>query len=919
MGTIVFRSAAGLALGAGLGMAMTASVHAQNGSGATEERGGIRQVTVTAQRTAENVQTVPIAVTALSGDSLGMRQVENFSDLQFNIPNTTFSKGNFTGSSFQIRGVGTTLVASSSDNGVGININDVPLNAPRLFETDLYDVERVEVLRGPQGTLFGRNATAGVVNMHTAKPVLEEFQGSAEFEYGNFDSTRAEAMLNIPVGEKVAIRLAGNFVKRDGYTRNLDTGNRIDGRDNYSLRGSVRIEPSDNTRIDFMISWFDEDSNRTRATKQLCHRDPTAILGCLPDSLAFESANSNATLSGILMSNAVLGPLALTNLFDPTDYAAENPANLRQTRAAFDPIYQADELLMTLQIEQDLGENYTLTFTGGYQDTHITSQQEYFNRVDVDPVLPAAVGVAFPITSSIYFANGMFPISGIDDSNFGVVGGNIAGFSSDLPSYDQSNAEAEQYSAELRLNSNYDGPFNFQAGAFYMKYDYASDYYVIAASLDYFALVGSGIDGVGLVSPFYRNETETYELESWAIFADATYDITDEIQLTAGIRYTEDKKFELSRQLLLDGIAQVGSSTAIVPLPTLDELRSDWGEVTGRAVVTWTPRNDAMYYASYSRGYKGGGFNPPSGFSTTATTFDPEFIDAYEIGTKQTFADGRAQANISAFYYDYQNLQISKIVDRTSLNENIDVKTWGLEGEFLYAPNENWMFNLNASYMGSKIGDEFSVDGRDPTDGRSDVTLIKDLSNASNCVINHNGAPPPELIPELAALFPFGTTEVPGLDANAAFTTCDGAAAALAGFNQIAGTNYTVTDGVEASLKGNEIQQAPDFTISMGAQYTHYFGNGMSLSTRVDYYMQTAMFARLFNKPIDRIKSWDVLNAQVTLNSANDTWRVRAFIQNIANSKPITGHFFTDPSSGNFTNVFVLEPRRFGIEVGASF
>jgi len=83
--------------------------------------------------------------------------------------------------------------------------------------------------------------------------------------------------------------------------------------------------------------------------------------------------------------------------------------------------------------------------------------------------------------------------------------------------------------------------------------------------------------------------------------------------------------------------------------------------------------------------------------------------------------------------------------------------------------------------------------------------------------------------------------------------------------------------------------------------------------------MQTAMFARLFNKPIDRIKSWDVLNAQVTLNSANDTWRVRAFIQNIANSKPITGHFFTDPSSGNFTNVFVLEPRRFGIEVGASF
>jgi iron complex outermembrane recepter protein len=895
------------------------SALAQEGDAASEQRGGIPTVTVTSQRTEQALQSVPIAVTAFDSESLKVRQIETFSDLQFNTPNVSFSKANFTGTNFQIRGVGTTLVAASADGGVGILVNDVPLNQPRLFETEYYDVERIEILRGPQGTLFGRNATAGIVNMHTAKPVLGEFMGSAEFEYGNYDSTRVEGMLNIPIGDKVAMRFAGNWVKRDGYTDNLVTGNKIDGRDSYSLRGSIRFEPSDRTRIDLMVSYFKEDSNRTRAAKQMCHRDPTGILGCLPDALAFETTNPNATLGSILISNLILGPYGVTNFFDQTDLSAPNPADLRTTRTGFDPVYKSDETLVTLRIEQDLSNEFTLTFTGGYQDTSVNSRQEYFNYSGAELTIPEAVFNDFPGTAATFFPDGMFPLSAVDDDNLGLLGGNIQSFTSDMPSYDQSFGGAEQHSAELRLSSNFDGKFNFQVGGFYLNYQSEFDYYVVAATLDYFSLLGAGAVGVGLTSPYYNNETDDYQLKSWAVFTDATYEFTDKLTLNLGLRYTHDEKSISARQILYDGVYVWATGDTLVGLPDLIPQNATWGEVTGRAVLTWTPNDENMYYASYSRGYKGGGFNPPSFTAGTKDTFDPEFIDAFEIGTKNTFADGKAQANASVFYYDYQGLQVSKIVDRTSVNENIDAKIWGFEGEFLYAPDENWLISVNGSYLNSSIRNAKSVDGRDPTNGSSDVTLIKDFANASNCVINHNGAPPPETVPELAGLFPVGTTNVPGIPATAAFSQCDAAAAGLDAFNAIAGTNYTVTGGVEADLHGNEVQQAPEFTINIGVQYTHYFGNGMNLSGRVDYYYQTSMFARIFNKPIDKIDSWDVVNAQITLTSADDAWHARAFVKNLANSNPITGHYFTDPSSGNFTNVFVLEPRRFGIEVGARF
>ena len=169
----------------------------------------IEEVVVTAQKRAESIQDVPISVSAFDGEAMEARQIDTFSDLQFNVPNVAYSKTFFSGNNFQIRGIGNVLVAASADSGVAMHVNDVYLNSPRIFETEYYDMEQVEILRGPQGTLFGRNATGGAVNLKTARPEVGEFYGDIEGQFGNFDHRKVKGAINIPLGERIAGRIAG--------------------------------------------------------------------------------------------------------------------------------------------------------------------------------------------------------------------------------------------------------------------------------------------------------------------------------------------------------------------------------------------------------------------------------------------------------------------------------------------------------------------------------------------------------------------------------------------------------------------------------------------------------------------------------------------------------------------------------------
>ena len=192
----------------------------------------LEEIIVTAQKREESVQDVPIAVTAFDESALKSKQIETFSDFRFNVPNVSFAKGNFTANNFSIRGIGTSVVAAGSDSGVEANVNEVPILFPRLFETEFFDVQQIAVLRGPQGTLFGRNSTGGAINMITNTADPGGFAASLGGEIGDYAHTQAQGMVNIPLGETLAVRFAGITLTRDGYTENVAPGgDDVDDRD----------------------------------------------------------------------------------------------------------------------------------------------------------------------------------------------------------------------------------------------------------------------------------------------------------------------------------------------------------------------------------------------------------------------------------------------------------------------------------------------------------------------------------------------------------------------------------------------------------------------------------------------------------------------------------------------------------------
>jgi outer membrane receptor protein involved in Fe transport len=200
-------------------------------------------VIVTAQKREESIQTVPIAVTALSAANMKRQGIDNGSDLQLVVPNMTFSRASFGAVDYQIRGVGYQVVSTAADTGVGVHENNAPLIVNRLADGSFYDMQRVEVLRGPQGTLFGRNATGGVINAITAKPT-DQFDASMTAEVGNYDERKLTGFINLPVNDMLAVRIAGTGLKRDGFQNNTELGGDMDGRDLYSYRASVAFNPT---------------------------------------------------------------------------------------------------------------------------------------------------------------------------------------------------------------------------------------------------------------------------------------------------------------------------------------------------------------------------------------------------------------------------------------------------------------------------------------------------------------------------------------------------------------------------------------------------------------------------------------------------------------------------------------------------
>ncbi len=950
----------------------------------TSAEEGIGDIVVTAQRQSESLQSVPIAVSAFTAETLEKQQIENASDLQLTLPNVTFSKGNFTGSSFTIRGIGDLCVGVSCDSATAIHVNGTPLLGTRLFETEYFDLERVEVLRGPQGTLFGRNATSGVVNFLTAKPDLTGFKASGEGEYSNYNSYKIKGMVNAALGDTIGVRLAGFYQKRGGFTKNVFDGSNIDGRDMYAVRGSVRWQPSDTTTVDFMGYYFREKDDRLRIQKQLCQRDPTGVLGCLPNRLEYGTTNANSSFVGVLTSREFLtirgipSGLGLGSLYGPDAYAnSVNPADKRTVNTDFNPEYFTDEQQYQLRIEQELG-SLKAQVTGFYHKARVDSRQDYNLSVQnragyatglntLQAFATGAAGAALtpyfaPIAAAVIpnGPNGVLCTSDTEETGTGVYG-NHKLCSATPQDYDRSNQSSRDWSVEGIISSDFDGPFNFLVGGIYVDAKLSENsYYVNSFGIDYlagvlgsFTAVGSALPPAYLGTPFFRNNTDSFTVKSYGIFGEAYYEFSDKLKLTLGLRYNDDKKAVSARSTLASFLVPYAATSAFSS-PYVGSFDADPGiagnqlfqnrkvsfnEWTGRAVLDYQISNNNLLYASYSRGYKSGGINPPlQPIFAVPDSFKPEFIDSFEIGSKNTFANGKFRFNLTGFYYKYKALQLSRIVARTSVNDNVDADIYGVEAEGIIAPSRNLLVNLGFSYLHTKVNqDKFLSDPRDPSGGRSDAVIIKDITNGSNCAVvptaAGNAAGTNTLVGaingSLGLRAPTGFGSDSGIAATGAFGICSAIAGAIAapsaGLRALFATPtgalpFTVENaGVAKNLKGNKLPQAPNFKFSAGVQHTTFFDSGMTLVPRFDVTYTGDSYGNIFNGRVNKVKGYAQMNASIQLNGQDDRWFVRGFIQNIANNSATTGLYVTDQSSGLYTNIFTLDPRRYGIAAGFKF
>jgi len=1006
----------------------------QSGSAAGDgaDQGTVQALIVTAQKREEDIQDVPIAISAFTQEDLTRSQVAGGPDLVTQVPNFTFTKTNFSGYSIQIRGIGTQAISATTDPAVAVAFNNTPFIHNRFFEQEFYDLERVEVLRGPQGTLYGRNATAGVVNIISAKPKFR-YEAKLSADLGNYSSSRVEGMINIPlVEDKVALRLAGAWTKRDGYVTNELSGSQTDGRDLWSTRLSLRVQPTDRLNMNLIWEHFQEADDRLRSGKQLCHKDVVTHVGDVPITNYFDVSNSGGQagllvafagiqgtlsqgcvrqslydqgsfqrpnglmlpyyypLSAIGLPAALIDPYASVVSCSPNhcDMAAlqntaDQPQNLRVIQSTINPDYRAKNDLGELQISYDLTDHLTLSSETAYNADFVWSLEDY-NRFNTAPG-------AWEVRQRDVVRGVMSPDGVFCDPQLGC--------SDRLVAVDIATSKSRQFSQEFRLASNFDGAFNFSLGTNFLRSDSMDKYYVFFNSISLIAASGPPFNTYG---PYVVGQTDNidfmpngylqgdpngvypvqasvymdpnpigslndqghnyflsknpYKLISYAVFGEAYYKISDNLKLTAGLRWTVDKKEAPRIPTWILASHSVGYPVAAV-------IRQQWREPTGRLTLDWKPdlsfTDETLLYASFAHGYKAGGANPPgyvrefyadsntalhnaAESATRPTIFQPEFVNALEIGAKNTLDEGRVTVNLASFYYDYTGYQVSEIVDRSAFNRNFDATVWGAELEAEWRPLENLKLGFKGGYEKTRIANgETAVDLMDRTAGDPNWVVVRPFPTyASSCIlptyvfVNPNGTISPvggvggggpggcEIAYQMGldpvTFRPYvdlahGGTPPP-YTGNGIDWSYLSMHPGYPGFDPATAPNGG--EGISKQLGGNELPNAPHFTATVTGDYTVPLPHDWLMTLHSDVHWQSQSWWRVFNdSTYDKLHPYFTMNLAAIFTNEDVGWNVMAYIKNVTDETAITGAFLNSDDTGLTTNVFLTEPRLYGLRV----
>jgi len=925
----------------------------------------VEEVVVTALRKETNLQDTAITITAISSDDMELKQLENFEDLQFAVPTLTFGKGAYSGAGISLRGIGNFAVGNASSNAIGYFWNGQTASQSGLYEAEFFDVERVEVLRGPQGTLFGSGTTGGAVQMITVRPNAE-FGGNLKADLADFDSTRLSGAVNLPLSDNLRSRFAFASLKRGGFVTNNYNGQELDGRNTMAGRASFEYDYSDDTVMTLIYEQTKTDDNRLRAARQFCKAD--TFFGCSPLERGMDAIESPGSYGHWVPYLQFQNPDLATGIY------RNNPSDsIRTVDLDFTPEHTAKLQSTLFEIDSALSDTMNMVFTYSYHT------RNYFDAADYDhsvSVVPYQMG---PITTNLG-----------KDSNSGYAGIGTRTYTSDQ-AVDVSTNESEWSQTELRFSSDYDGAFNFTAGLYHETISSETDFRITAPYMSYWGDTSTGpicaifsytcgLGGAPFWSPFFSGlaaaagqapgliaagiitpaQAQGYVLnaaatagaaagvpaladwqsmyhndsnlnrDSTAVYGEMYFDFSDVTRLTLGGRYSEYRIHDYAFSSLLDLQGQaVGVYNGVQPDPIHRIFEGD--KFTYKVGLDHSLNDNSLLYATYSTGFKPGGSNPTDAEDGGPSLYDPEIVNVFEVGMKNTLMDGRLQLNLSAYHNELEGLQLSKIVRRSSINENADATITGVEAEFTFFVTNTLMIDGFVAQTDATIDEFSSVDPINPGAATQILPYAPGATGflgdfaplAATCdplVFQGLAAPSPTCglglaasNAQLAALVKYANTDT-GLVFKSFGPLC------TQPFFGLDSTTLPcpVTDGVEQDLSGNKLPGSADLNYRLGV--TKFVDTTAGTWTaRADYSYRGDTESDTFNRKIGHVDAYSQVDVSLRYQPNDGNWFVGAYIRNLRDDDHVYAYYATDPTVGGFSNGVAIDPKIMGINFGMNF
>jgi len=624
----------------------------------------IEEVFVTAEKRSESLQDISQAVTAISDEDIESKNIESFVDLSAIVPGVTVAKNEGYKTVISIRGVGNeTNQNAIAAPSVAFHMDGIFIASPFALQTDFIDVDRIEVIRGPQGTLFGQNSTAGAINVISKKPSKGEYLGKSDITFGNYGLKKFRSSNNIPLAQNAASRISVAITERDGFSDNVITGQDLDDASSVSVRGDLLIDLNESSSLRFFGQFFEVDRNGS----------------------------------------------AMRGIDDPTpsirDLSQDTVSKHELTSSIFAAIYESDLGFASLKAMASIQED----------DILVVRDNDRHNFGDFVLSIPGLGPPDDLVCIAIY------PTP--PECRYAVY--QRAEFNPETSIVDTTTFEINLISNEPILN----GKLDWTIGAFYMEHEIENTIrgyrdndltgqlrYLCGesfANAAYCYTHDYGIPGrFGVFGADWDFVTDALPTrESYSVYGQGTYSVSDDFRLVAGMRYSEDT-FETN-------VTNFFNVETFTEKGTSDETT---GKITGELDLS----DSTMAYLSFARGFKPGGSNLTFGFTEAEDTaagrpvapamvfptFEAETVDSIEFGLKTDLMDGRARANIAAFSYTYENLQFQATDPdpyRGGVANIPESEMSGFEVEFTSLLTDTLVLDMNLSFLDSEVTSDYLV------------------------------------------------------------------------------------------------------------------------------------------------------------------------------------------------------------------